>query len=587
VRNKLKCPAEVSWLVQQLRPFVLLSIVNLSCILIGSLFTLADPLIIKWLIDVAIPRHRVSLVLIATAAFLGAYLASLGMGYLATVTSAIVGQKMVFRIRVSLLRHMDSLPATFHSDAQVGETLYRLAQDAERIAELSSDIFPMSMHMLVLSVIVVLAMGLLNWRLTLMILPITPLFYSLQRRFVPKLKLVADAVQAQSGKMSTFLQEHLSGALQLQLLNRIETRCKKFARIAAESARRQVKQRIAEVLFGLSSASLIVIGLSLVLGVGGYEVVRGALTLGGLVAFYAYIMRLFEPVSIAMDLQSRFQRVGASIRRIIELSEMEVPDTHGAPAILLNQSAAADLEFKSVTFSYRDRSVLRDLSFRVAAGETVALVGLNGSGKSTVGMLAARLYDPERGAIFVGAQDIREVRRRSLRSVVTLVPQEPVLFDDTVRENLLYGNPAATSAELEMVSTLAQFDQVLRTLPRGFDEPLGPSGGRLSGGEKKRLALARTLLQQPRILVVDEVTSSLDAPTAAGLLKGLELFREGRTLIVISHRPATILWADRILVVNGGRIADSGRHSDLIERSEAYRTIWKTQEEIGCAPAKN
>jgi ABC-type multidrug transport system fused ATPase/permease subunit len=587
VRNKLKCPAEVSWLVQQLRPFVLLSIVNLSCILIGSLFTLADPLIIKWLIDVAIPRHRVSLVLIATAAFLGAYLASLGMGYLATVTSAIVGQKMVFRIRVSLLRHMDSLPATFHSDAQVGETLYRLAQDAERIAELSSDIFPMSMHMLVLSVIVVLAMGLLNWRLTLMILPITPLFYSLQRRFVPKLKLVADAAQAQSGKMSTFLQEHLSGALQLQLLNRIETRCKKFARIAAESARRQVKQRIAEVLFGLSSASLIVIGLSLVLGVGGYEVVRGALTLGGLVAFYAYIMRLFEPVSIAMDLQSRFQRVGASIRRIIELSEMEVPDTHGAPAILLNQSAAADLEFKSVTFSYRDRSVLRDLSFRVAAGETVALVGLNGSGKSTVGMLAARLYDPERGAIFVGAQDIREVRRRSLRSVVTLVPQEPVLFDDTVRENLLYGNPAATSAELEMVSTLAQFDQVLRTLPRGFDEPLGPSGGRLSGGEKKRLALARTLLQQPRILVVDEVTSSLDAPTAAGLLKGLELFREGRTLIVISHRPATILWADRILVVNGGRIADSGRHSDLIERSEAYRTIWKTQEEIGCAPAKN
>jgi ATP-binding cassette subfamily B protein len=154
------------------------------------------------------------------------------------------------------------------------------------------------------------------------------------------------------------------------------------------------------------------------------------------------------------------------------------------------------------------------------------------------------------------------------------------LFDDTVRENLLYGNPAATAADLEMVSALTQFDQVLRKLPRGFDEPLGPLGGRLSGGEKKRLALARTLLQQPRILIVDEVTSALDAPTAVGLLRGLELFREGRTLVVISHRPATILWADRILVVDAGRIADSGRHADLMARCESYRTIWQSQDRM-------
>jgi ABC-type multidrug transport system fused ATPase/permease subunit len=159
-----------------------------------------------------------------------------------------------------------------------------------------------------------------------------------------------------------------------------------------------------------------------------------------------------------------------------------------------------------------------------------------------------------------------------------LVPQDPVLFDETIRENLLYGNPRATGKDLETVAALTQLDRVLQTLPRGLDEPLGPLGGRLSGGEKKRLALARTLLQQPRILIVDEITSALDGPAAAGLLQGLELFRQARTLLVISHRPATILWADRILVVDEGAIVDSGKHDQLILRCEAYRRIWQSQD---------
>jgi ABC-type multidrug transport system fused ATPase/permease subunit len=201
----------------------------------------------------------------------------------------------------------------------------------------------------------------------------------------------------------------------------------------------------------------------------------------------------------------------------------------------------------------KDRPVLREMSFRVEAEETVALVGLNGSGKSTIGFLATRLYDPDAGSILVGGRDIHDVDGRSLRAYITLVPQDPVLFDETIRQNLLYGSPGATSRDLDVVAALTQFDRVLQRLPRGLDEPLGPLGKSLSGGEKKRLALARTLLQQPKILIVDEITSSLDAPSAAGLLEGLDLFRRERTLVVVSHRPATILWADRILVVENGR----------------------------------
>jgi ATP-binding cassette subfamily B protein len=232
-----------------------------------------------------------------------------------------------------------------------------------------------------------------------------------------------------------------------------------------------------------------------------------------------------------------------------------------------------------VWFAYnKDRPVLREMSFRVEAEETVALVGLNGSGKSTIGFLATRLYDPDAGSIMVGGRDISDVDRRSLRAYITLVPQDPVLFDETIRQNLLYGRPSATSGDIDTVCALTQLDRVLQRLPRGLDEPLGPLGNSLSGGERKRLALARTLLQQPKILIVDEITSSLDAPSAAGLLEGLDVFRRSRTLVVVSHRPATILWANRILVVVNGAIADSGKHRELMDRCEAYRKIWQFQD---------
>jgi ATP-binding cassette subfamily B protein len=573
--------AEGLWLAKRLRPLLPLMIVHFICIMISSALTLADPLIIKWLIDVAIPHRDLRLLAVAAAAFCVVYLASAGMSYLAAFISSVVAQKMVFRIRISLLRHLHTFASDYQSNTQVGETLYRIEQDVDRVAELSSDIVPMSLHMLIVGTMVAITMAVLNWRLTAIVAPLLPVFYALQRKFAEDLKSTADATQTQAGKINAFLQEHLAGMLQLQLLNRAGTQGRKFARLAAEGARRQVQQRATELSLGGASVFLVVLGMSLILGFGGHAVIRGSLTIGGLVAFYGYVARLFEPLSIAIDLRTRLQRVGASVRRIIELAERKRPSRGRAPALLLNPEVAAELEFRSVSFSYRkDRPVLRDLTFRVIAGETVALVGLNGSGKSTVGMLATRLYEPDAGLVLVGGQNICEVSRGSLRSTVTLLPQDPILFDDTVRENLLYGNPHATTADLERVSALTQFDQVLRRLPRGLDEPLGPLGGRLSGGEKKRLALARTLLQAPRILIVDEITSALDAPTAVRLLRGLELFREGRTLIVISHRPATILWADRILVVDRARIVDSGSHTDLMMRCEPYRAIWQSQDNL-------
>jgi ABC-type multidrug transport system fused ATPase/permease subunit len=461
----------------------------------------------------------------------------------------------------------------------MGDTLYRLEQDVDRVAELSGDILPLTIQMVIIGAMVLVTMGILNWHLTVLVAPTLPIFYLLQRRYAVKLKDAADQVQRQSGKINAFLQEHLAGMMQLQLLNRTGTQTRAYARLAAKGSQLQIQQRVTEMTFGGASVSVIVLGMGLILGYGGYEVTRGALTVGGLVAFYGYVFRLFAPVSIAIDLQSRLQRVGASIRRIEEISESRRELDGRVNTVPLRCDIKPELEFRSVWFAYAEgRTVLRNMSFHVDAEETVALVGLNGSGKSTIGLLATRLRDPDAGSIFVGGIDIHNVERRSLRACITLVPQDPFLFDQTIRESLLYGNPSATNGELDEVAALTQLDRVLERLPKGLDEPLGPLGSRLSGGERKRLALARALLQQPKILIVDEITSSLDGPTAAGLLEGLDLFRRGRTLVVISHRPATILWADRILVVENGAIADSGRHRDLIDRCEAYQKIWKSQD---------
>ena len=434
--------------------------------------------------------------------------------------------------------------------------------------------------MAIMGVMVLVTMGVLNWHLTLLVAPMLPIFYLLQRTYAGRLEEAADNAQHQSGRVNAFLQEHLAGLVQLQLLDRTTTQARKFALLTAKGAQLQVQQRGTEMAFGAASVSAIVLGIGLILGYGGYEVTRGLLTVGGLVAFYGYIFRLFAPVSIAIDLQSRFQRVGASIRRIVEMTDPRPTSEGRGNVVPLRRDIRPELEFRSVCFSYeRDRAILRNMSFRIEPEETVALVGLNGSGKSTIGLLATGLYTPDAGSILVGGSDTQGVGGRSLRATISLVPQDPILFDETIRGNLLYGNPLAASSDLDEVAALTQLDRVVRRLPKGFDEPLGPLGAKLSGGEKKRLALARTLLQKPRILIVDEITSSPDAPSATALLHGLEHFRRSRTLVVVSHRPSTIIWADRILVVDAGAIIDSGKHPELLVRCEAYLRIWQSQDD--------
>ena len=578
---------EVRWLGRQVLPLMRLNLLGLLSIVAASVLTLLDPLIIKWLIDEALAKGSVGLLLLGALGFGAAYFGQLAFSYAAYLFGFVVSQKMIFRIRVALIRRLHVLSARYYENTPVGEILYRVEQDVDRVGELGGDVLPSVIRMAVVAVMVLVTMCVLNVHLTVMVMPLLPLFYFLQRRYLSPLTVAAETTQRQMGVISSFLQEHLFGMLQLQLLNRTGTHGRKFARSLAAGAKVQTAQRLAEVRFSAASMSVIVLGSTLILGYGGYDVIRHRLTVGGLVAFYSYVIRLFEPMSVAVDLQSRLQRVGASIRRIVEVvGNEEVVASNGQPKQRLTRESGARLEFREVCFSYgRDRTVLDCLSFCVCRGEKVALVGISGCGKSTIGHLATRLYDPDAGSVLIDGMDLRDLGQRNLRSVVSVVPQEPVLFDATMRENLLYGDPSATSRDLEQVVSLAQLHDVIRKLPRGFEEPLGPMGRKLSGGEKKRVALARAFLQKPQILILDEVTSALDGPTVARMLEALDHFRQGRSVVLISHKPSAISWADRIVLLDKGRIVDQGKHGELMRRCELYRRLYRGQSRESSTPA--
>jgi ABC-type multidrug transport system fused ATPase/permease subunit len=457
-------------------------------------------------------------------------------------------QKMTFRLRLTLLRHLQRLSAEYHDKRPLGDTLHRLQNDVDQVATLSGEVIPSALRMVTLFVLVVATMLILNYQLTLIVLPLVPIFVIVRRRFHLRLRAASDSVQEQTGRVIGFLEEHLSSIVQVQLLSCEQREARRFARLSGSAVRAQVKRRGTEVFFSTLLYLIVVAGMASVLCYGGYLVMTGRLTPGGLVAFYGYTLQLFIPLYSVVDIYSKLQRAGASVRRLQEITDAQAVLRDRPNALSLKPDLAGLIELREVSFCYdSDRPVLNAVSLRINPGERVAISGRSGNGKSTIARLAARLYDARSGTVLIDGTDVRDIALRSLRSAVIFVPQDPVLFDVTLRENLLYGNTQASDDELERVARLAQLEDLIRKLPNCWNEPLGPRGNRLSGGERQRVALARALLQRPRILILDECTSALDALTERRVLDGLDNFLQDVTTIVISHRPFPTRWANRVI----------------------------------------
>jgi len=535
---------------------------------------LLDPLIIKWLIDGILPRKDSHLLLLAALGFFLIYVARLGFSGLGALIYSRTIQNLVFRIRLGILEQMNRLSADYHETTPVGQRLYCMEQDVDQVAELGSSLVPYALQATFNTIFVVGTMFVLDFRLTCMVLPLMPLFFVFRRYFEARLRAASDAVQQQSSLESSFLQEHLASIIQIQLLHQERNQTRTFTERGAARLRALNHRSLIEILFSTLFMAVIALGTIAILGYGGYQVFVGALTIGGLVAFYSYMARLFDPLHAAVEIYSRLNRLSPSIRRILEVIEMPPSVTDKPAALHLPSPMRGYVEMRGVSFSYYNRqTVLQGLDLKLEAGIKVGLVGVSGSGKSTIAKLIARLYDVSSGAVYIDGIDIREFRLGCLRTKVCYLMQDAVLFDRTLRENLLLGNPCASKEQLRRAIEIANLEELLHRLPKGWETPLGPRGNVLSGGERQRVALARAVLQNPSMLLLDESTSALDAPSERRVLVSLAQHFPHQTIIFISHRISALKWVDRIVVVNQGVVEEQGTHDQLLNRGGLYSCL--------------
>jgi ABC-type multidrug transport system fused ATPase/permease subunit len=575
-------PRELRWLFPKVKPQLTLHVASFLCLTLASLLALVTPLSIRWLIDSILPAHNAHLLLIAIGLIFGSYegravLSSLG-GYFTFRAT----QHTALALRMCLLRHFNSLSADYFDRTPVGELLYPFEGPIDEISYFGSDLLPSILRTVIAAGVTLSTMTVLSPPLTLVVIPIVPAFLVLRHRYRRRIGRQADLVQVARSKFSSFLQEHLSALTQIQLLRHAEPQERKASELLINTVCSQDDLCKTGVFFSALSNLAVVSGVVVTIACGSLMVFRNKLTIGTLVAFYSLLVQLFDPLSMAMEMYSRAQRIFASIRQIQAVLEVApaVKEHHHAKPLASDRPL--HVAFRDVSFVYQRRSdVIRIPSLEILQGERIAIVGPNGAGKSTLAKLLARLYDVDSGEIFIAGADVRGVTLASLRSSVCYLPAQPILFHRSIADNLRIGRFDSTCDDLERALQLVGLTKYLDGFPGSLEEYIEPGASNLSNGERQRVAIARALLHQPRILILDETTSSLDPTSDEAMLRTIDRMLPDSTLIVVSHRLHSISWMGRILVMRKGQIVGDGNHSDLNATNLFYSEVLTSAASVG------
>ncbi len=602
------------------RPYRYQIIAMLTAILITTGLTLLTPLILRDLIDRTIPSGNVHrLVLLALALLLIPSVGG-GINVIQRRLNAVVGEGVIYDLRVALYSHLQRMSLRFFTNTKVGELMSRLNNDVVGAQNAISNTIVSIITNIVQTIAVLAVMLTLEWRLTLISVAILPLFILTARRLGGHLRTLARDQMEANARMNATMNETLNigGSLLVKLFSRVDVEVQRFEQLARRVRDVGISRAVAGVIFFMIIGLLSAVGTALVYGIGGYLVIRGAFTIGTIVAFGAYLSSLYSSLQGLANAPVEFATSIVSFERVFEVIDLPL-DIHEDPQAVDLKHATGVLEFDHVSFKYkageksslsqvqrygrmdtieavfsegkpgeRDEehaqahsqareAALEDVSFRVQPGQLAALVGPSGAGKTTLTYLIPRLYDPSDGCLRIDGHDLREVTLKSLAEQIGMVTQETHLFHDTIRTNLLYAKLDATQAEIVAAAKAANIHNFISELPAGYDTMVGERGYRLSGGEKQRIALARVILKDPQILVLDEATSHLDSESEALIQDALKRVMAGRTSIVIAHRLSTILAADLILVMDRGRIVEQGTHAELLALGGVYAQLYETQ----------
>lgn len=597
-------PGTVRRILTFARPYHRQIAVFLGLVVLDAIAGAATPLLYRSIIDDGITGQRPRLVvgLALVVALLAVVSGSIGLAQ--RWFSARIGEGLIHDLRTQVFDHVQRMPIGFFSRAQTGALVSRLNNDVQGAQQAFTSTLSNVVGNLITVVTTIAAMAVLSWQITLLALTLLPLFLLPARWVGRRLAVITRERHRLNGEMGQMMTErfNVSGALLVKLFGRPEAESTAFssrtARVRDIGVRSAMYSRIVMTALGL----LATLATAMVYGLGGVMVIGGSLGIGTLVALTAYLGRLYGPLTALSNLQVDVMTTLVSFERVIEVLDLQpsitdpvdpVPLPLGPVGVQLAgvafryptaaEVSLASLEGVAVLGTEDSGPVLYDIDLAVAPGRTLALVGASGAGKSTIAGLVSRLYDPTAGAVRVGGVDLRDTSIADVRARIGVVAQDVHLFHDTLAANLRYARPEATDADLGDALRAAQVWDVVAALPEGLDTVVGDRGHRMSGGEKQRIAIARLLLKDPGVVVLDEATAHLDATSEAAVQAALAAALEGRTSIVIAHRLSTIRGADEIAVVAAGRIVERGTHTSLMDADGRYADLVRTQDGIAVA----
>jgi subfamily B ATP-binding cassette protein MsbA len=548
---------------------------------VNSLIGLAVPWVVRNIVDVAFQQRDLGTLNRVVGLIFAISATQAIMGFAQTYLISWTGERVVANLRKALYAHLQAMPLRFFANTRVGELLSRLGSDVTTIQEAVTSTLLSLLSQLVMfvgGIVIIFAMA---WRLTLVMLAVVPLAVLGMIVLGRLIRRISKQAQDALAEVTATAEEALAGVRIVKSFAREPYEIERYSggieRIFALAMRRTRVRATLGPLIGLLAVSTI----GIVLWFGGREVIAGQLTPGQLVSFLLYTIMIASPIGAFTGLYSQFQQALGASERVFELLDTLPEMQDAADAIPLPPIRGA-VRFENVSFDYGDadeaREVLQDVSLDVRPGRVVALVGPSGAGKTTLVNLIPRFYDPTAGRVLVDGYDVCTVQMRSLRAQIGIVPQETALFSGSVRENIAYGKLDATQAEIEAAAHAANAHDFIVELPNGYDTLVGERGVKLSGGQRQRVAIARAILKNPRILILDEATSSLDSESEQAVQEALERLMRDRTTFVIAHRLSTITNADWIVVLDRGRVVEQGAHADLLAREGGlYRRMYALQ----------
>jgi ATP-binding cassette, subfamily B, bacterial len=546
----------------------------LALSLVSTLLGLAQPYITKLLIDEALLRKNMQALTTVAALMVVVTVLGFALNIISSYRYVAVSAAVLFDMRLAVYKHLQKLSPRFYTRTRLGEIVSRLNNDISEVQRVAADTLLAAISNFIFLVGSVTIMVLLNWKLFLLSILLIPVSVLALKHYRQKLTDKVRGMRERSADIGSFLIESLMGMRLVVTSNTQESEVGRFREKNRSFVDALLSMQLVSYFAGALPGTVLTLSTALVFLYGGKLVIDDVMTVGALVAFMAYHMRLLAPVQNLMGLYTSIATARVSLNRVFEILDTPV-EVNEAPGALALRDVRGDIEFRDVTLKYdRETVVLDSVSFEIPAGSLCAVAGPSGVGKSTIADLLLRFYDPQAGTIRLDGKDLREVRLGDLRRDVVLVEQTAFLFNATIAENIRYGRPEATLEEIIRAAKAASIDAFIRSLPEGYDTQVGERGQALSAGERQRVALARALLRDPAVLVLDEPTASVDPITEQMIAAELASVMRGRTTVVISHRLSLIEHADWVIVIDNGRVIETGRPDELLANGSALASLF-------------